>query len=121
MTENEINVAIAEACGWTNVHHPKKSPEGYLLGTFPGVDGTETHHKCVVPNYTHDLDAMHEAEKGLNEEQRYKYTHALLSQPGINYGGVEPIDFCFPVLHATARQRAEAFLRTVGRWKETKP
>jgi len=32
-----------------------------------------------------------------------------------------PLPWRFSVCHATAAQRAEAFLRTIGKWKEAKP
>jgi len=51
---------------------------------------------------------MHEAEKVLNEKQWVAYWRELYR---LNV---------FPTVHATARQRAEAFLRTIGKWEESK-
>lgn len=53
-----------------------------------------------------DLNAMHEAEKVLNGIQFRNYTRALM-------GIAEP----YPVI-ATAAHRAEAFLRTIGKWED---
>jgi hypothetical protein len=68
--------------------------------------------RIPVPDFVNDLNAMHEAEKylisgtpGLWEcyENRLKAWH----------GG--------NAIHATASERAETFLRTIGKWKEAKP
>jgi len=62
-----------------------------------------------LTNYTTDLNAMHEAEKVLAPQQTDKYVTTLCLE-------VQPE----PSLHnATARQRAEAFLRTMGKWQAT--
>jgi hypothetical protein len=66
-------------------------------------------------DFCNDLNAMHEAEKVLTEHQWDEYERVLrLVCDGCSYyegAGKE-------LLHATARQRAEAFLRTIGKWKE---
>jgi hypothetical protein len=105
MTDEQINAAIAEACGWTDfaVH-----PEFGLMGTPPDTHGLRT----AVDWYTIDLNAMHEAEKVLNDANMFVMAHhieRLVSAKGQHY------------FHATARQRAEAFLRTLGKWEEVQP
>lgn len=60
-----------------------------------------------VPDYPECLNAMHSAEKVLSPEQWLSYWIFL---------GTELQDLS--VLHATARQRAEAFLRTLNLWKD---
>lgn len=64
-----------------------------------------------VPDYLHDLNAMHEAEEILNENKRLIYSRALVE----NFHG---LGWQFDVIHATSAQRAEAFLRTIGKWKD---
>jgi hypothetical protein len=59
------------------------------------------------PDYCNDLNAMHEAEKVLTFKDWEFYCDEL----GGSFQGCA---------HATARQRAEAFLRTLGKWEETK-
>ena len=101
MTDEQINQRIAEACGWTDfvVH-----PEFGLMGTPPDTHGLRT----AVDYYTVDLNAMHEAEKVL--------MHADLL---FEYGMHISIDHKYDcLLRATAHQRAEAFLRTLGKWEE---
>lgn len=88
MTDQEINAAIAETCGWKYYdgwHHP---------------DGRDK-----LPDYCNDLNAMHKAEGVLTKEQAYEYIAVLF-------------DSTYEATLATARQRAEAFLRMLGKWKD---
>ena len=96
MTNEQINIAIAEACGIIS-----KDQWGSLYRTLHGL-----FRNC--PDYCNDLNAMHEAEKMLNKEQWVAYGREL-SRLNV-----------FPMVHATAAQRAEAFLRTLGKWEDTK-
>jgi hypothetical protein len=109
MTDEQINVAIAEACGWKNckvLPKPQKYwdvsdvPEMCRIGS-PPVAGS-----CTFPNYCADLNAMHETEKVLSAEQIAKYFWTLCDTSKKNN----------PFM-ATSRQRAEAFLRTLGKWE----
>jgi hypothetical protein len=97
MTDEQINAAIAEVCGWTSVnaaHRSGKAPgANYVGGEF-------------IPDYCADLNAMHEAEKSLLISKFPTYVKKLTK---INFG--DPIT-------AGARERAEAFLRTLGKWEE---
>lgn len=112
MTDQEINIAIAEACGWTNIR-TKNLPQfqddrrTYLLGTLSGSE--EIH----IPAYSNDLNAMHEAEKTLTGKQVLEYV-PILNRCTKCFSHITPAIMIF----ATARQRAEAFLRTIGKWKE---
>jgi hypothetical protein len=64
-----------------------------------------------------DLNDMHEAEKTLNKEQATTYVR-LLSE------GITGQDWAiwpalsFSMVHADASRRREAFLKTIGKWKE---
>ena len=91
MNSTEINLAIAEACGW-------KHQDGEMRG-----------QNCI-PDYCHDLNAMHEAEKCLPDVNAHRdYVWYRL----IEVVGNRRMACC-----ATALQRAEAFLRVKGLWKE---
>src|SRR4051812_24108178 len=100
MTEEAQRIAIAESCGWEN--HPCGNG---VSGWIERVGEYELRHfEC--PDYLHDLNAIHEAEKVLGMDQRTDYIRVL------NAG-----DFGYRRLaFATAAQRAEAFLRTLGKW-----
>lgn len=95
MTDEQINRAIAEACGWNNKPVVRTNGKGSVWVT-------------EWPDYCTDLNAMHEAEKVLTDDQRevfYPRNLGAWQRP-------------FNVIYAAARQRAEAFLRTVGKWEE---
>jgi hypothetical protein len=113
MTDDQINKAIAEVLGWTDII---EHPEFGLMGVESETHCCRTGIEC----YTHDLNAMHEAEQHLWRKDwfmRYDYVDELgkLQNPH-NWQRMEASD----MLDATARQRAEAFLRTLGKWEENK-
>jgi hypothetical protein len=95
MTKEEINIAIAEACGWTDT---KIVNDG----------GKLMYGQTEVPDYCKDLNAMHEAEKVFDTALYCRYINELcdLTIKGNN-----------SMYMATARQRAEAFLRTINKWE----
>ncbi len=93
MSPEKQRIAIAEVCGWSKAD----AKRGYTLSQF-----TEQ-----VPDYLNDLNAMHEAEDELSGNQYMVYATILDSVEGSLFG-----------IRATARQRAEAFLRTLGKWEE---
>ena len=108
MTDLEINTAIAEACGWTCDKDTWTSPEGGRWARR--VPGREISDEQILPNYCHDLNAMHEAEAS-----QLWPDAAFWNRYSLELGGL--CNSLAPALHATARQRAEAFLRTIGKWK----
>jgi len=99
MTDEQINQAIAEACGWTDI-----SSDG-VVGKAPG----ETCNRVMfVPLYCTNLNAMHEAEKTLTDDQMWIMARKIELNEDRWY------------FHASARERAEAFLRTLGKWEEVR-
>ena len=120
-TKNEqINIAIAKACGWANCINPDQD-EYHFLTTFelrsamgrPVGRRLPTALHEAIPNYCSDLNAMHEAELA-----------------AFKTGGAwdEYFDFLSIVceadndpITATARQRAEAFLRTLNKYPNNDP
>jgi hypothetical protein len=102
MTPEAQRIAIAESLGELNVRF---TDSGLCIasigemedGTFWGTHG--------VPDYLNDLNAMHEAEKTLTKIQARTYACRKLR------GGI------FDAVHATASQRAEAYLKTLNLWK----
>jgi hypothetical protein len=112
MTNEQINIAIVKSLGWKFVDddpdfHPyMEDPYGYKfeIGAF-GMN-------CRIPDYCNDLNAIHEAEKTLNPIQAAEYARILTS---IAWQSEQPV---FAPMTAKADQRAEAFLRTLGKWKE---
>jgi hypothetical protein len=100
MTDEQINAAIAEACGWTDIF---EHPEFGLMGVAPETHGCRT----AVEAYAHCLNAMHEAEQTLSPKEFVTYIE-------------EVMELYYEPMRATARQRAEAFLKTLGKWEEAK-
>ena len=118
MTSTEITMAIAEACGWKGPRHPDN---------IGGMEDWWSQNRDIwymrpegvrvmlssVPDCFNDLNAMHAVEEALNETQRDAWCRELeivLRRTGKHSS--------FEQRHATAAQRAEAILRTLGKWKE---
>jgi hypothetical protein len=110
MTNEQINIAIAEACGWIII----KACDGSLIGKPKNEQGPMDE----IPDYCNDLNAMHEAEKTLDFEQAELFEGELCDVTFKNNDGSEnPLPCKFSVCHATAHQRAEAFLKTINKWE----
>lgn len=100
MTPEAQRIAIAEACGHGD------------YGTR--MNGWRDEEIAGLPDYLNDLNAMHEAEKALLKIDDFcgyweTYSNVLTAKMG-----------CMDIFHATAAQRAEAFLRTIGKWEASK-
>ena len=103
MSEKEINIVIAEACGWTIKHK----------GLW--VEALQTY--ACLPDYLNDLNAMHQAEGLLDDNQWLEYMLNLqdVLQRDPNRG---KWIVCQDNMQATASQLAKAFVITIGKWKE---
>jgi hypothetical protein len=109
MNPNEINRRIAIACGWKAV-----TQQADDCGTFRswGVRPNDVESMAPpypLPNYHGDLNAMHEAEEIIK---------IIEGEWGGYCGYLVKGNSWFTVVDATAAQRAEAFLRTIGQWEE---
>jgi hypothetical protein len=110
MTDEQINAAIADACGWTECRLVAKVVLSTLRDPVAyGIPPNGT-YEIACPNYSTDLNAMHEAEGTLSTANMYAMEVEVKRVLGAR-------EFYF---HATARQRAEAFLRTLGKWEDGK-
>ena len=103
MTNEQINIAIAEACGWEEV-------EPWLNGDrcFELAGSTCGYRLEDIPDYCNDLNAMHQAEKIFNHAQYCRYISELCTLTSADNNSM---------YLATAAQRAEAFLKTIGKWE----
>ena len=111
MNTKAQRIAIAETCGWTEIK-PQRLTTGigyYRTGKLHGVrkDGSRDY---FVPNYLNDLNAMHFAEQFIRRD----HDKWGLYLQFLNRTAPE----CR--VHATAAQKAEAFLRAIGKWEEGK-
>jgi hypothetical protein len=115
MTDGQINAAIARECGWTEISSEevrRRNAGQFYLQDGPWWRSEAERIVCTqkdLPDYCTDLNAMREAEETLKGKQFGTYGIALNDIEGSLWG-----------IRATARQRAEAFLRTLGKWEEGK-
>jgi len=109
---------IAEACGW-EVDEERKT-HGFRTLT----DGCRTYTE--LPDYLNDLNAMRGASDTLNDNQQWQFVQHLNEITRIKHESdsddwfIHRTDWIWRMLNATAAQRAEAFLRTIGKWEESK-
>ena len=116
MTDEQINIAIAEACGWTCLGQVEGcKPHGYppdaRKPTTKELLGGYGPSPWDVPDYTADLNAMH---------------HAMLLHPrkellrDFLYLEVleDPTNTTNEPAWATAKQWAKAYITSLGKWIE---
>ena len=105
MNEQEQRIAIAGVMGWSGVRRfTEYDGSSFLVGTLGAGDCNVSQ---TVPDYLNDLNACHEFEKTLFS--------------GGNKNVCPYIDELHKIkvtwlLHATAAQRCEAFLKTLNLW-----
>jgi hypothetical protein len=125
MNENQQCIAIAEVCGavWQSDNFGNRMLVDVSKDSVLFID-VHGGFKIGLPDYLNDLNAMREAEKVLTDRHRTDYEgkpgypENLASVIGINYDSYDGIVDYFSLLHATASQRAEAFLKCLGLWKK---
>jgi hypothetical protein len=120
MTFTAQRIAIATVCGHTNIKycHTVNDDGAYtVLASDQTANGWEGYDATEIPDYLTDLNAMHEAEKMLRPLNTYGEwplwdNYLSILRDLVSNRGDE--------VHATAAQRAEAFLRTLNLWDDTK-
>lgn len=120
MSPEKQRIAIAMACGWTDIRRQRLYLGDQVWGTK--LKGGEK-HRNRIPDYPNDLNACHEMEKVLSEEQKITFAgwvNYIYLSTDIHYLAVPKARRLevFSLVHATASQRAEAFLRTLGLWED---
>jgi hypothetical protein len=116
MTDYEINMAIAKACGWEKQEYPGNMPMGARPDGWPESKVYWFYYQ--LPDYRNDLNAMHEAQAELHSDE---LRHYCMSLTDVCIGGTHmPTNYeeMWPMIRAIASQRAEAFLRVKGLWRE---
>ena len=109
-------IAIAEACGWQEVLwsdldliSPREARERKVYCR------NNAQKRCEwLPDYLNDLNAMRDVEMVLEPDQITDYLEWLGMCSGDDAHQV------WAYVHATAAQRAEAFLLTIGKWESAK-
>lgn len=113
MTTEQQRIAIAEACGWTDItwFRLHAGNEDYWGSKCIGRDEYATRHR--IPDYLNDLNAMHEAVMAQPEVVRVKINGTLMDM--LHPESAYILD---RTINATAAQRAEAWLRTRNLWTD---
>jgi len=121
MSPEKQRTVIAEACGWIKCH---ECDDGGGCAFWWKHDedrtGRATH---FLPDYLLDLNALQEVEKGLDFDQQEDFINELSAIMGNDDGDSDSYlqwfhQEAFAVAHATASQRAEAFLKTLNLWED---
>jgi hypothetical protein len=113
MNDDQIRIAIAEWCGW---HFTENGDPYKLNSTNRPVYFTKGME--AVPDYPNDLNAVHEAEGRLTDFTEMQTYLRKLKNIVAQSHEWEDLMCCWCITHATARQRCEALLKTIGKWKE---
>ena len=97
LSDEQIRIKVAELLGWRpySANKNKDPKELWLRDTYSNV----------LPKYSTDLNACHEMEETLNDSQKDNFEYVL----GIVIGSGRE-RWRWHLLHATARQRCEAFI-----------
>ncbi|MFZ9514709.1 MAG: hypothetical protein ACO29P_05695 [Bacteroidia bacterium] len=104
MTDEQINCAIADACGFTvELSHMQS-----------GIDVIRDGKRKPLPDYCNSLNEMYDAEETLEGDLQNGFVYELRWITESKFWGD------FKHCHASARQRAEAFLRTLDKWEGAK-
>ena len=73
----------------------------------PKLDGGVD--QVALPDYLNDLNAWQPIERDLSQDDRESYQRILIKLSCCHYEAI----------HATAAMRAEAFLKTIGKWEDS--
>ncbi len=109
MTDTELRIKVAELVGWTGItyheigsplfrYNPHYHADWYGKSPNPRWGGLNP-----IPDYPNDLNAIHEAVMSLSDDDLARYDQVLWWQ-------FRDMSGRNGILHATARQRAEAFV-----------
>lgn len=110
MTPDEQRIAIARWVGYT-------FPQIEVSGLMNVEIRLNEELSDPPPDYPNNLNSIHEAEGKLIFSRRQAYYHELqkVMSRGMDVSClIAEIECC----RATASQRSEALLRTIGKWKE---
>jgi len=121
MTIDEKRIKAAIFLKWTDVE--RATSNGMVCGKPPVGSGYVVGLNSMAWfNLDSDLNAMHEAEKVLDDKQKTEYSTFLFVLQGADLKrmqrDMDEDEQWWYVATATAPQRFEAFGLTLGLWKE---
>jgi hypothetical protein len=109
MDKEKQRIAIAKACGHLDIAK-------YLVCEGTGMDfedwysGIPNKGGYAIPHYLNNLEAMYEAEETRWGDGRFRVMYSAVLSGVCNHNEID-------IVHATASQRAEAFLKTLNLWE----
>ena len=128
MSQEKQDHKIAELTGWKQrlsrpeqgeMHiREERSPTEVILHPIMCWETPSGEYRSACPNYTGDLNAMHDAEKVLRKDawKWGTYCAELATICGRLYPGDSACRW--DVEHATAAHKAKAFLKVFGQWED---
>jgi hypothetical protein len=124
-TYEVISPDLKKSYGWCETYRTKHSRSGMDVENFPYQTIEQVLIHASIPDYLNDLNAMHEAEKVLSDEQYMSFGKAHFEDFSyyghcgrIAYRNTPEESGRVRYLSLTAAQRAEAFLKTLELWEE---
>lgn len=124
LSDEELQLKVAKMCGWEKIRTVAAwvalsacvgKPYCYEGPKWEGINNS-IREGCYrpLPDFPHDINAMHEAEATLKGKKQYVYAERVANMIGLHadyYTGWDiSLYGVFDLLRATARQRAEAFV-----------
>ena len=106
MTNDQIDIAIAEYCGWSQITPQDSGERRYGIRSN---SAGEKYPIAMIPQYHRDLNAMHEAEQKLAKNLRIAYSNLLTSTGKYRE---------FHRMSLAAIIRAYAYIRVIGKWQD---
>ena len=107
LTDREKRIKVAECAGWKRTH--------FRTDAFWFMEHVSTVHVTDLPDYLNDLNAMHEAEKVLEPAQWRGFVCNIIDILLIDIALDRfELNDHFTFIHATAAQRAKAFVLTLS-------
>ena len=104
MDKDQQRIAIAESLGWERVGR-----NGWMKG---GQSGT----MAILPDYLNDLNACHEFEKTLTDDEWASYT-CMLGLVIDKNNQLDGAELEIKMVHAQSSQRCETYIRIKGLWR----
>lgn len=123
MSPEKQRIVLAEYCGWKKEYTFVSQDLGSGGEEIQAWISPSGETSCVkIPDYLGDLNAINEVEKKILDWYDYLSKLQDVVQRDVGIGKHdrnfdEDYGWAGAMINATAVQRAEAFLKTVGKWE----
>jgi hypothetical protein len=112
MTDQEINRAVAESVGWTQI---RECEDSFFQGLLVGVRGDGA--GMAVPDFANSYEAIMPLVKTLKKGRENRFAQKLYSLIYPDFGTdweILHVSGCHDLITATPRQLCEAYLAVGG-------